>query len=146
LIAYGDFFNRNHPLVPPGYCQEFWILELEKAALEKFPKLQENPEKNNEKNLTYREYLNIDIEKLSQHVRIPADKLDILFRRPTRTKISAQAAIELSKKLNIPLHPQYTYFWKSITLYELKNFVTWLSHANIAHYEERPERHISLIC
>jgi DNA polymerase II large subunit len=36
LIAYGDFFNRNHLLVPPGYCQEFWILELEKAALEKF--------------------------------------------------------------------------------------------------------------
>jgi len=148
LIAYGDFFNRNHLLVPPGYCQEFWILELEKAALERFPKIQDaekNNEKSTETHAQYKEYLNIDLEKLSQHVRIPADKLDILFRRPTRTKISAQAAIELSKKLDIPLHPQYTYFWKSINLYELKNLVTWLLHANIAHYEERPENHIEKI-
>jgi DNA polymerase II large subunit len=37
LVAYGDFFNRNHSLVPSGYCPEYWVLELEKAAFERFP-------------------------------------------------------------------------------------------------------------
>jgi DNA polymerase II large subunit len=31
LINYGDFFNRAHPLVPPGYCPEYWSQELEEA-------------------------------------------------------------------------------------------------------------------
>ena len=32
LINYGDFLNRNHTLVPAGYCEEWWSLELKKAA------------------------------------------------------------------------------------------------------------------
>jgi len=31
LVCYGDFFNRGHVLVPVGYCEEWWALELEKA-------------------------------------------------------------------------------------------------------------------
>ncbi len=27
LINYGDFLNRAHPLVPAGYCEEWWQLE-----------------------------------------------------------------------------------------------------------------------
>lgn len=27
LINYGDFFNRAHMLVPPGYCEEWWMAE-----------------------------------------------------------------------------------------------------------------------
>ena len=27
LINYGDFLNRAHILVPPGYCEEWWMLE-----------------------------------------------------------------------------------------------------------------------
>ena len=27
LINYGDFLNRAHKLVPPGYCEEWWQLE-----------------------------------------------------------------------------------------------------------------------
>ena len=27
LINYGDFLNRAHVLVPPGYCEEWWMLE-----------------------------------------------------------------------------------------------------------------------
>ncbi|MBW3018603.1 DNA polymerase II large subunit [Candidatus Woesearchaeota archaeon] len=30
LVAYGDFLDRAHPLVPPGYCEEWWEQELEK--------------------------------------------------------------------------------------------------------------------
>lgn len=29
LISYGDFSKANHPLVPPGFCEEWWSLILE---------------------------------------------------------------------------------------------------------------------
>ncbi len=29
LINYGDFLNRGHILAPPGYCDEWWVRELE---------------------------------------------------------------------------------------------------------------------
>ena len=32
LVNYGDFFSRGHVLVPPGYCEEWWIQELELEA------------------------------------------------------------------------------------------------------------------
>ncbi len=36
LINYGDFLNRNALLVPPGYCEEWWVQELQ-AALQTKP-------------------------------------------------------------------------------------------------------------
>ncbi|KYC44411.1 MAG: DNA polymerase II large subunit [Candidatus Methanofastidiosum methylothiophilum] len=35
LIAYGDFVENNHLLLPSGYVEEWWTLELEKALKEK---------------------------------------------------------------------------------------------------------------
>ena len=31
LVNYGDMLNRGHTLVPVGYNEDWWILELEKA-------------------------------------------------------------------------------------------------------------------
>jgi len=138
LVAYGDFFNRNHLLVPSGYCQEYWILELEKKVLESFSKYVD-AEVNSPNLEKFNDYRDIDLEKFSAHVRIPKDRLEILFKRPMRTKLSAQAAIELSKKTGVPLHPQYTYFWKSINIYEFRNLIQWLENANIVHFENQKE-------
>src|SRR3989338_4647827 len=35
LISYGDFFNRAHKLVPPGYCEEWWFAELQEKEKDK---------------------------------------------------------------------------------------------------------------
>lgn len=35
LVSFGDVANRNYELLKPGYVEEWWILELEKAAREK---------------------------------------------------------------------------------------------------------------
>ena len=35
LVPYGDFFNRAHPLVPAGYCPEWWAQELAEAIKDK---------------------------------------------------------------------------------------------------------------
>ncbi|MBI4144276.1 DNA polymerase II large subunit [Candidatus Woesearchaeota archaeon] len=32
LCSYGDYVNRAHPLVPAGYCEEWWCLEAKKAG------------------------------------------------------------------------------------------------------------------
>ena len=33
LISYGEFSEQNHPLMPNGYCEEEWELELEKKII-----------------------------------------------------------------------------------------------------------------
>jgi DNA polymerase II large subunit len=51
LIAYGDFFNRGHTLVPVGYCEEWWAQELEKGVGEgdggEFSEIVKNLKENN---------------------------------------------------------------------------------------------------
>jgi len=34
LVSYGDFKKSAHPLVPAGYCEEWWVLDLKKAVLD----------------------------------------------------------------------------------------------------------------
>lgn len=35
LCTYGDFLKSNHPLIPSGYCEEWWERELEAKGLRK---------------------------------------------------------------------------------------------------------------
>ena len=95
LISYGDFYNRAHSLVPPGYCEEWWILEVEQASVGKFG--------------------TIDFDKLASWIEIDKSFLERLFKSPTNTKIDAKTALAISRKLNVPLHPKYTYHWKLIS-------------------------------
>jgi DNA polymerase II large subunit len=146
LVSYGDFFNRNHPLVPPGYCQEFWALEFEKAALEKFPgepRVYASDDKDEKEHVP--EYKKINMHALSEHVHIAEDKLEAIFRKPLKTKLSAEAAIALAQKMSIPLHPQYTLHWKSLHAYEFKNMITWFEKMHIVHYDNNPQKSIEKI-
>jgi DNA polymerase II large subunit len=70
LVNYGDFYDRAHMLVPPGYCHEWWLAELEKSA----GKIPKPPEE-----MTY------------------------------------EIAKKISDKYSVPLHPEFTHYWKLIT-------------------------------
>ncbi len=37
LVTYGDFLKSNHPLMPPGYCFEWWLQEAKEAGVEEPP-------------------------------------------------------------------------------------------------------------
>jgi len=111
LINYGDFFNRAHTLIPAGYCEEWWIQELERETVNLFGAL--------------------DLDKLSELVEIPKDALEILLKNPLTTRITAPAAISISNKLNIPLHPLYTYYWKTVSLEQFLLLLNWVNKANI---------------
>jgi len=111
LFNYGDFLNRAHVLAPPGYCEEWWIQELEKATVDMFGTL--------------------DLDKLSELIEISVDELNILLKNPNKTRISAEGSFIISKKLNIPFHPYYTYHWKLINNEQFLSLIKWIKTATI---------------
>ncbi len=109
LIAYGEFLENNHPLINAGYCEEWWVLELKDALM---------------KSLHKRDYLcsllNISNAHLNEFIQCP------IFIYPTPIE-----ALSLSKLLNIPLHPRYTYLWHDILPEELNILLEWLVPAKM---------------
>jgi len=89
LIAFGDFKYSAHPLVPAGYNEEWWQLELEDAA--KNMGLTEDPE----------------VKEALKNVR----------------EVPFELALNLSKKLNIPMHPRFTYYYKALRVDELRELI-----------------------
>lgn len=117
LISYGDFLNRAHNLVPPGYCEEWWVQHLEKAIVDTFGTL--------------------DTSKLADFTGISHETITSLLNDPIKTHISANDAGILSRKLNIPLHPEYIYYWKSVGKEEFKELVSWLKSAKSEKSDNR---------
>ncbi|MGV8162969.1 MAG: DNA polymerase II large subunit [Candidatus Nanoarchaeia archaeon] len=106
LINYGDFFDRAHKLVPAGYCQEIWIQEVEEAAVNLF--------------------WTLDEEKIGDLLDIDSSKIRILLKKPLKTKLSFDAAKQISERLEVPLHPLYTYYWTILNKEELKLLRDWI--------------------
>ena len=111
LISYGDFFNRAHSLVPAGYCEEWWSQEVERAMLNIFGSLNYNK---------LSQLTNIDEQYLKEIIK------DYFFEKP-----DAKTALALSKILNAPLHPYYTYHWKTISKEEFIDLLKWFTFAKI---------------
>ncbi len=111
LISYGDFLNRAHILAPPGYCEEWWIQELEKAALQRFGTL--------------------DKDKIAHHTEISLETINKIFTNPIKNHPTAHEAIQLSKQLDIPLHPEYTYYWNDLTKEQLTTILSNISKFEI---------------
>ncbi len=86
LFGYGEFTENNHLLVPSGYVEEWWALELEKSI--------------------------INLEKCDK-------QLQAFINNPFTNIPTAEEAIQISKRFDIPLHPSYLDFWGNITLEEL---------------------------
>ena len=113
LISYGDFSENGHKLVPAGYCEEWWVLEFEKAAVALFG--------------------TADTQKIADAVGIEQETIATILQNPLSIKPSFACARQLSEKLNIPLHPSYTYFWNSITIESFKLLREWLRTARLEY-------------
>jgi len=92
LASYGDFKKSAHPVVPAGYCEEWWVLELRKKC--------ENEEM---------------LKKLKEM------KLDYLLNAQLKEIISLgeKEALDISKTLGIPLHPKYIHYYKALNKKEI---------------------------
>lgn len=120
LVSYGDFFNRAHTLVPPGYCEEWWVQDLEKSVVDMFG--------------------NLDAEKLGDLLSINAEIINAILQDPLRKKPTPSLAFKFSEKMGIPLHPRYTFFWKSITREQLLQFADWLYSGRVVVKDSHVER------
>ena len=120
LISYGDFSENGHKLVPAGYCEEWWIQELEKTMVESFG--------------------SIDLEKLSEIVGEEKEKLEIFWKDLTK-KPEWETVLKISKTMKVPLHPYYTYFWRAIDLEQFQDLLNWLVNSEI----KKDEKYIKII-
>lgn len=130
LVSYGDFFDRAHPLVPPGYTPEFWILEVEKAIIDLFGVF--------------------DFEKVHELINISPKNLKLLFDSPIKTKLSVNAAADISNALNVPLHPRHIFYWNCITVEQLKELFEWfktfdIREENIVLKNSKEKEYLELI-
>ena len=126
LINYGDFFDRAHKLVPAGYCEEIWIQELEK------------------------EIKNHNVEELIKKLNIEKEEFEQLFKNPLKKKPTLKQALTISKITNIPLHPEYLYYWESIKKEELTELIAWFKKARrdenrIILRKNQAKRHLEII-
>lgn len=102
LYGVGEFNQNNFDLIPSGYCEEWWVQELEEAFVD------------------FKETTDIKINNKL------LEKIDGFIQHPYDLIPSPQEALELSDKLNIPLHPEFTYHWSDILAEEfqlLRNYI-----------------------
>jgi len=109
LVNYGDFFDRAHPLVPAGYCPEFWVEEFEKAAISKHSLL--------------------DIDRLAATTQVRKETIKLLLNNPLRTEPSIRDALQLSDTLGVPLHPSHTLFWSLISAEQISILLKSISQS-----------------
>ncbi|MEM4336989.1 MAG: DNA polymerase II large subunit [Candidatus Woesearchaeota archaeon] len=117
LFCYGDFLDRAHILVPAGYCEEWWVQELEKAIVDYFG--------------------NLDEEKLAELSEIPLEEIHTILKNPNH--INFKRAKTLSEILKIPLHPKFTYHWKELSKQDFLKLVDYIDTAKVEKSEE-PEK------
>ncbi|MBI4439808.1 DNA polymerase II large subunit [Candidatus Woesearchaeota archaeon] len=115
LFNYGDFFTRAHVLVPAGYCEEWWVQEVEKAIVTLFGSL--------------------DTIKASEISGVDEETLRAVLKNPW-SEICGRDAVQVSRKLNVPLHPAYTYYWKTISREQFFMLLQWLEKMKIVREEE----------
>jgi len=104
LIPYGDFFNRRHILVPSGYCEEWWLKELKDKIK--------------------------DPKSFTSKTKLSGE-LYINLLKDFNYKISFDEAKIISERLNIPLHPRFTFHWKSIDKKMLRNLLEWMESGSV---------------
>lgn len=89
LINVGDFIQNNKNLLPAGYDENQWRLDLGMAVKK------------------------VGIENFAERSGLPPQLLDRLLRDPSAVP-GPREAMALSR-LGVPLHPRYTYLWSEVS-------------------------------
>jgi len=105
LCSYGDFFNRAHPLVPVGYCPEWWIQEVEKTIEGRKEKL-------------------VD-------AGIPIERSSWMFTDPLRNIPTIHEALTIAISTKTHLHPSYTPYWNQLSADDLGKLLDWFDTAKV---------------
>ncbi|MHA1410361.1 MAG: DNA polymerase II large subunit, partial [Candidatus Odinarchaeia archaeon] len=115
LLGYGEFLENNHILLKSGYVPEWWSQELKAKIKEKYDG---------------------DVDKAAEELGIPTTKLKELIEKLYTHKITSSQAVLISEKLNIPIHPNYTYHWHDVTAGEVIQLIKYFKSAKIPEKKE----------
>lgn len=94
LISYGDFLENNAQLLPASYVEEIWALQLHSK-------------------------LATIASSIPQVKNLTTEQLFEFSRKPFLKVPTVNEAFEISKWLNIPLHPKYSFYWDSVSIEEV---------------------------
>lgn len=100
LITLGDFRKTAHPLMPAGYCEEWWKLELENK-LKEFG-LGSGGQK-----------LENQGQALRSHTLAANFNMQKILSAPQ--SIDQNTAIELSLQLGVALHPNFLHYYTALS-------------------------------
>jgi DNA polymerase II large subunit len=104
LVAFGEFLENSHPLMPSGYCEEWWQEELRAAILRRFAG---------------------KVEKAAETCKITPSKVWGFLDHHLMKIPSEQETLLLARTLGVPIHPEYNFFWERLGVGEYYS----LSHA-----------------
>lgn len=111
LISFGDFLYTSKGLSPSGYVEEWWVKDLQSVLTEKFGS---------------------DHEKATEVAQVSLGRLNSFLDDPFTNKPTAKEAILLSLHLGVPLHPNFTFFWTSLSsVQEVEFLKKWLASSEI---------------
>ncbi|MHA1198185.1 MAG: DNA polymerase II large subunit [Candidatus Heimdallarchaeaceae archaeon] len=102
LYGVGEFNQNSYDLIPAGYCEEWWSQQLEVQYMET--------------NAKDKDLLTKDLNR----------RIQLFIKNPYLNIPTPDEAHALSKILNIPLHPEYTFHWSNIPVDDyiiLRDFV-----------------------
>ncbi|MFW9793562.1 MAG: DNA polymerase II large subunit [Candidatus Thorarchaeota archaeon] len=105
LVALGEFIENNHPLVPSGYCEEWWSHDLDSAISK------------------------LSIAELTKRLKksgLTPEDVNVMAEEPLINIPTAAQAVHLSKKLKIPLHPYHLYRWNALSPEEALSLREWI--------------------
>jgi DNA polymerase II large subunit len=112
LISFGDFLYTSKALSPSGYVEEWWVEDLKTVLTEKYDG---------------------DIAKAAETAKISVETLRAFLEEPFGKKPTAKEAVMLSLHCNVPLHPNFTFFWSNLSsIQEVDMLRKWLSDSEVA--------------
>ena len=103
LINYGDFLERAQPLIPAGYTEERWALEIQRW-------LDQN---------------NFSVDDLIESLALDNSFKDAV-NDPLRNTPSQDDALTVAQDTSISLHPAYTYYFSLLDTDELNELTDYV--------------------
>jgi DNA polymerase II large subunit len=111
LIDFGDFLYCNKALLPSGYVEEWWVKDLKNAIVTKFCG---------------------DNKKAAGACYIPLQQLEGFLADPFKNKPTIKETVVFCKNLGVPLAPNCTLFWTSLTaVQEVDCLRNWLATCEV---------------
>jgi len=111
LVSFYDFLRNNRRLLPCGITEEEWSQRL-RASVEKS-----------------------QAEGLEEALKggdMSLPRLEAFLNEPLRTVPTPREALWLAERLEVPLHPRYTYDWARLSAEELSELRRWLCSGELS--------------